>query len=174
MTKLAEALKGDFGELKVYRPYRDVRFSVDKSPIKDHVAMSGPGAGKSGCGGNYFHLKEEEYMMATGMYLPDAKQLNKFRELVTNPVEAKKIHALLNELKPYGWVLNDEGKLISAPKGYKKDDPEIELLRYKSLAVTCKRPIDDQLFDGAACLKLVKDGWTLASKWSKWLEENVA
>ena len=174
MAKLAVALQGDFGELKIYRPYRDVRFSTDKTPIKEHIAMSGPGAGKSGCGGHYFHLKEKEYMLATGIYLPDAKQLTKFRELVTNPTEAKKIHALLDELEPHGWTLNDDGKLTSAPKGYKKDDPEIDLLRYKSLAVTCKRPIDDQLIDGAACLKMVKDGWTLASKWSKWLEENVA
>ena len=173
MTKLALELQPTFGAIKVYRPYRDVRFSADKSPLKEHCAMSSPGAGKSGCGGYYFHVKETEYMMATGMYVPDAKQLNKFRQLVATPAEALKIHALLDELAQHGFVLVEEGKLTSAPKGYSKDHAEINLLRYKSLAISYKRPIDDNLFDGAACLKLVKDGWTLAGKWSKWLDENV-
>ena len=113
-------------------------------------------------------------MMAAGLYQPDTKQLEKFRQLVSTPAEAKKIHALLDELDAAGWALNAEGKLTTAPKGYKKEDPEIELLRYKSLAVSISKPIDDNLFDGEACLQMVKDGWTLASKWTKWLEANVA
>ncbi|MFT4033249.1 MAG: DUF2461 domain-containing protein [Siphonobacter sp.] len=117
-----------------YRIARDVRFSPDKSPYKTWLSASfGEGGRKSGKMDYYLHIQPGgESFLGGGMYEADAVQLAKFRQEVDYNSEGLKsiINApeFLNHFgKPYG------NSLKTAPKGYPKDHPEIELLRHTQL-----------------------------------------
>jgi len=169
MKLLAAALTPRFGPIKLFRPYRDVRFSADKKPIQEHASLAT--TGKDGI--HFFKITKDEVLLAVGVYEPDAKQLEKFRQLLDSPAEAKKVRALIAELEGKGWTLSDSGKLTGAPKGYKKDHPEIDLLRYKSLAVRYSEPMGKPWFK-PACLNKVVDSWAYADeKWFTFLREKV-
>jgi len=121
-----------------FRIYRDVRFSKDKRPYKTNM-----GAGFSPNGkmeqepGYYIHLEAgNKNMIAGGMYMPSPENLAKIRqEIDYNP---KGILKILNdkEFKKYFKGLSDWDRVKTAPKGYPKDHPQIELLKNKSFTVS--------------------------------------
>ncbi|MBS1680355.1 MAG: DUF2461 domain-containing protein [Bacteroidetes bacterium] len=121
-----------------FRIYRDVRFSKDKRPYKINM-----GAGFSANGkmeqepGFYVHLEPgNKSMIAGGMYMPNPDNLAKIRqEIDYNPKDILKI---LNdkEFKKYFKGLSDWDRVKTAPKGYSKDHPQIELLKNKSFTVS--------------------------------------
>lgn len=124
------------GKKCAYRIYRDVRFSPDKTPYKTHLGASITHGGKnSPYAGYYIHLEPGgKSMIAGGSWMPDGARIKKIREEIDyNADDFKKIlnkpsfKNLFNEL----W----DDRLKTAPKGYPKDHPEIELLRYKSFIV---------------------------------------
>src|SRR6266478_912321 len=73
---------------KVFRIYRDVRFSKDKSPYKTHIggyiAVDGTGQGPSAAAALYFHVGAEEVFVAAGQYMMDGEQLARFRQAVVD------------------------------------------------------------------------------------------
>ena len=74
MTELVEELAAEFGEAKIFRPYRDVRFSPDKSPYKTHIgAVLGTG---------YIQLSAEGLAAGDGMYGMSPVQLGRYRQAV--------------------------------------------------------------------------------------------
>jgi uncharacterized protein (TIGR02453 family) len=121
-----------------FRIYRDVRFSKDKRPYKTNM-----GAGFSPNGkmeqepGFYIHLEPgNKNMIAGGLYMPDPGNLAKIRqEIDYNP---KGILKILNdkEFKKHFKGLSDWDRVKTAPKGYPKDHPQIELLKNKSFTVS--------------------------------------
>ncbi|MGC4021158.1 MAG: DUF2461 domain-containing protein [Cyclobacteriaceae bacterium] len=121
-----------------FRIYRDIRFSKDKRPYKTNM-----GAGFSPNGkmeqepGFYIHLEPgNKSMIAGGMYMPSPENLAKIRqEIDYNP---KGILKILNdkEFKKYFDGLSDWDRVKTAPKGYPKDHPQIELLKNKSFTVS--------------------------------------
>ncbi|TAF63840.1 MAG: DUF2461 domain-containing protein [Cytophagales bacterium] len=119
----------------VFRIYRDVRFSSDKSPYKTHIgAYFAKGGKKSTAAGYYLHIEPEKSMLAGGAYQPPADYLHKIRqEIDYNSATLKKI----TESSDFRQFFNQiEGEsLKTAPKGYAKDHPEIDLLRKKSFIV---------------------------------------
>jgi uncharacterized protein (TIGR02453 family) len=121
-----------------FRIYRDVRFSKDKSPYKINM-----GAGFSPSGkmeqepGYYLHLQPgNKSFIAAGMYMPDAEKLAKIRQEVD--YSSEKLLAIINNktFKKLYPALDDFDKLKTAPKGYAKDHPQVELLKHKSFIVT--------------------------------------
>jgi len=125
----------DLGNLKaketLFRIYRDVRFSKNKDPFKKNFsAMIAQGGKKDMSGfGYYVHLQPGESFMAAGMYEPQPDQLAKIRQEIDYNGDAfKKIifeHAFAAR---FGKM--EGNQLKTSPKGYPKDHPEIELLRY--------------------------------------------
>ncbi len=116
-----------------YRIARDVRFTHDKSPYKTWLSASfSEGGRKSGRVDYYLHIQEGESFIGGGMWAATPEQLAKFRqEIDYNAQELKKIIYDPNFVKIFG---EPEGEFVkSAPKGYSKDNPEIELLRKKQL-----------------------------------------
>ena len=127
----------------VFRIYRDVRFSKDKSPYKTHFGAHITAAAKKSeihsRAGYYIHVGPGESMLAGGAYLPQGPWLKGIRkELAHN---AEEFRSIINNEKFQNYFGDLEGeKLKTAPRDYPKDHPEIELLKYKSFLAThpCK------------------------------------
>ena len=120
----------------MFRIYRDVRFSKDKSPYKPyasaHFAM---GKGVHGPG-YYFHIEPGASMLAGGMWMPEAADLQRIRERISQrPADWKKARRDLGD---------DEGALKRPPRGFSPDDPMIEDIKRKSFTAAT-RLTDDQV-----------------------------
>ncbi|HEV8063600.1 MAG TPA: DUF2461 domain-containing protein [Acidimicrobiales bacterium] len=126
MQELLSELSGEFGEPKIFRPYRDVRFSKDKSPYKANIA------GVLSKGG-YLHLDTGGFGVGCGMYMMAGDQIGRFRAAVADDETGPQLESIIAELRKGGITVGTHGELKTAPKGYPKDHPRIELLRYKDL-----------------------------------------
>ena len=125
----------------MFRIYRDVRFSKDKSPYKTNVAASFPwveggdsegphGFGESGNPGGYFHLSPGEVYIGGGMWHPPTAKLVSFRKAVVD--DPSGVRRLLEEpefVSQFGALSGD--KLKRVPPGFPPDHPEAELLKHK-------------------------------------------
>jgi uncharacterized protein (TIGR02453 family) len=123
----------------VFRIYRDVRFSKDKSPYKTnfgaHVTSAAKKSEIHSRAGYYIHLEPGGSFLAGGAYMPQGPWLKAIRqEIAYNADDLKKI---LNSksFKQYFGAMEGE-KLKTSPRDYPKDHPEIELLRHKSFLAT--------------------------------------
>jgi uncharacterized protein (TIGR02453 family) len=129
-----ESMKGIDVARSVFRINRDVRFSNDKSPYKTSIAavfIEGGRKNFSEYAGYYIHLENGGSLVAGGAYNPPTLWITGIREKIKN--EAGRFKSIINEpefVKIFGGLEGE--KLKSAPRGYKNDDPEIELLKMKS------------------------------------------
>jgi uncharacterized protein (TIGR02453 family) len=116
-----------------YRIARDVRFSKDKAPYKTWLSASfSEGGRKSGKMDYYLHIQDGGSFLGGGMYSPSPEQLAKLRqEIDYNAHELKNIIYNPIFIEVFGEAEGESVK--SAPKGYSKEHPEIELLRKKQL-----------------------------------------
>lgn len=139
----AELLKFDDGLAGLnprklgFRIYRDVRFSKDKRPYKVNMGAGfSPGGKMMQEPGYYIHIEPGKSFIAGGLYMPDPGNLAKIRqEIDYNPNGIQKILNNKN-LKKYFTGLDDFDRVKTAPKGYPKDHPQIELLKNKSFIVS--------------------------------------
>lgn len=116
-----------------YRIARDVRFTNDKAPYKSWLSASfSEGGRKSGRVDYYLHISENESFLGGGAWAATPEQLAKLRqEIDYNAQELKAIIYDSNFVKTFGDIQGESVK--SSPKGYTKDHPEIELLRFKQM-----------------------------------------
>jgi len=123
----------------IFRQYRDIRFSKDKTPYKGHMGASfDRGGKKSGFAGYYLHIEPGDKSMAGGgIWMPEAPQLKKIRqEIDYSWDEFLNIISNKDFKKIYGDLEHGEFKLSREPKGYEKSNPAIEYLKLKSLVAT--------------------------------------
>jgi uncharacterized protein (TIGR02453 family) len=127
MDALLAELSPEFGPVKVFRPYRDVRFSKDKTPYKTNLAaMVGEG---------YISFSAAGLGAGTGMYHMAPDQLDRYRRAVDDEATGGDVAALVAKLRKAGFDVIAHGVLKTAPKGYARDHPRIDLLRSKGLTV---------------------------------------
>lgn len=119
----------------VYRIYRDVRFSKNKSPYKTNMgAFMVPGGKKSGKAGYYLHIECGASFLAGGMYLPESKILKSVREEIMYGIDD--FNGIINDPVFKSTFENIYGdKLKRPPKGFPADFKDIELLKFKSFAL---------------------------------------
>ena len=137
-TALAEHSPGHLCNPRksVYRIYRDIRFTKDKSPYKTHVAAVFPpeGLARHGGAGFYFHFSADELLIGGGLYAPDSPGLRLVREqIASNPDELRGILADKGFQSAFGGL--DGRKLKRTPRGFRRDDPAADLLVYKQFLV---------------------------------------
>jgi uncharacterized protein (TIGR02453 family) len=138
IIKFEPIMKGLEVSSCVYRINRDIRFSNDKSPYKTHLgAFMVRGGRQNGdrYAGYYFHIEPgNNSMIAGGAYMPPADRLAVIREKIDE--DGDKLVRILKNKDFAGMFGEIEGeKLKTAPKGYPKDHPHIDLLRLKSFLV---------------------------------------
>ena len=118
----------------LFRINRDVRFSDDKSPYKTTMAAVLIKGGKrnfSERAGYYIHIEQGDSLIAGGAYLPPSAWISSIRREISSDSEAfRDIIEKSSFKRLFGGLSGD--RLKSAPKGYAKDHPDIDLLRYKS------------------------------------------
>ncbi len=133
VAKFDNSVKGLDAKKCVFRINRDIRFSADKSPYKSNMGASFSAGGKNSTNpGYYIHLEGNKSFLAAGKWMPDPTMLSAIRqEIDYNTKEFKKI-ITAKEFVSFFGELSDEDKLKTAPKGYPKDHPELELLKLKS------------------------------------------
>ncbi len=143
-------------KMKMFRIYRDVRFSKDKRPYKSHFAGSFARAGARLRGGYYVHIKPGESFIATGFWDPNKEDLLRIRKEFE--FDAAEIRKVINEKsfkKVWGELVGDE--LKTAPKGFDKEDPNIDLIRRKQYIFVRKFSDKEILTKGFA--KIIDDSF---------------
>ncbi len=121
------------GKNCIYRIYRDLRFSPDKRPYKEHIGAYIAVGGKTGNdAGYYIHFQNNNCMLACGMWGPDATLLKKIREEIY--YEPQVLYGILNDktFKKEWKTLDEETKLKRPPKNYPSDFQYIDLLMYRN------------------------------------------
>ena len=126
MTELLAELAPEFGEAKLFRPYRDVRFSANKAPYKTAIGAT------LGWGG-YVQLSAQGLASGSGMWMMAPDQLERYRMAVAAETTGQSLVVVLKALGAAGLQAEGHDSLKTAPKGYAKDHPRIELLRYKGV-----------------------------------------
>ena len=138
VLSLGEELR-DFGtelvtapDKAIYRIYRDVRFSKDKSPYKTHVAavFSARGLEKHVGAGLYFHVSPDELLVGGGIYRPGSRELLAIRQLIATDHEALRAICKDRTFRRFFGQMTGE-RLKSIPKGFAPDHPAADLLVYK-------------------------------------------
>jgi uncharacterized protein (TIGR02453 family) len=125
MAELVDELGAEFGDTKVFRPYRDVRFSSDKTPYKTHIgAMVGSG---------YVQLSADGLAAGDGMYVMAPDQLDRYRRAVASDRAGPELEQIIAMVEKAGIGVSGRDTLKSAPRGYPADHPRIGLLRHKGL-----------------------------------------
>jgi len=165
MVELLAALEPEFGPGRIFRPYRDVRFSPDKSPYKTHL-----GAWLEA--GGYLQLSAEGLAAGCGMYQMAADQLDRYRRAVADDRTGKELTRLIATIEGAGIGVHGHGSLKTAPKGYPKDHPRLELLRHKGITTWKEWPAAGWLGTAAAQQRIV--AFLRASRpLRQWLDANV-
>ncbi len=123
-------------KMKLYRIYRDVRFSKNKAPYKNSFSGAFVRATKALRGGYYFHLQPGgNSMVGGGFWQPNADDLKRIREEIA--MDAAPLREIINSAsfkKHFGELQGQQ--LKTAPRDFPKDHPDIDLLRYKSFIVS--------------------------------------
>jgi uncharacterized protein (TIGR02453 family) len=148
MTELTEELAAEFGEPKIFRPYRDVRFSADKSPYKTHIGAVIGGTG-------YVQLSAEGLGAGAGMWQMGPEQLERYRTAVVSDSPGAELEQVIALIEKADVTVHGHGALKSAPRGYPADHPRIALLRYKGLTAWQQWPVEPWLETAAAKERLV-------------------
>lgn len=121
----------DIEKFKLFRIYRDVRFSKDKTPYKPHFAGSFSRLGKNLRGGYYLRIRPGESFLAGGFWEPNKEDLLRIRkEIEVDPTEFREILEDKDFQHYFGNTFKGE-ELKTAPRGFDKEHPDVDLLRKK-------------------------------------------
>ena len=126
MAALLNELAGEFGPARIARPYRDVRFRADKSPYKTaiYAVMER---------GGYVHFGADGLTAGIGYYQMAPDQLDRYRQAVADDRHGADLAGIIERLTAAKIEVGGSSSLKSAPRGYPRDHPRIDLLRHKGL-----------------------------------------
>ncbi|HVK23001.1 MAG TPA: DUF2461 domain-containing protein [Actinokineospora sp.] len=169
LTELEKEFGGEFGAPKVFRPYRDVRFAKDKTPYKTNCG----GVIESGRGGGAYYVEVSPAGLRTGggCFHLAADQIARFRNAVAEEIHGDRLHDILATLRRQGWEIHGD-QLKSTPRGYAKDHPRIDLLRYRSVYAARVWEPDDVLHE-RDCLNRVRKAWRQLRPFNEWAFDHV-
>jgi uncharacterized protein (TIGR02453 family) len=165
---LSELVAEEFGPLRLFRPYRDVRFSKDKSPYKTRCYAVTEGEGGESY---YVEISATGLVVATGYWMMAADQLDRYRGAVDDDQSGPALERILTDLAARK-LTNDAPGLKTAPRGYRRDHQRVELLRHKSVAVMRRFPPARWLNTPAAADRIV-EVWRAAAPMNAWLADHV-
>jgi uncharacterized protein (TIGR02453 family) len=178
LAGVREAIDGayphcDLGEPKVFRIFRDVRFSKDKSPYKTHIGGFIP-LERAGARSTdvpmalYFHVGATETFGAAGHYMMDPSSLQRFRAAVADDKRGRALEKILGGLTRKGFTADSHESLKRVPKDYPAEHPRAELLKRKGLVVSFPK-VPKGLLASPKLTRWLADGCKTAAPLVEWL-----
>jgi uncharacterized protein (TIGR02453 family) len=167
--ELADATAEEFGSLRLFRPNRDVRFSKDKSPYKTTAAAM---TEREGGSTNYVQISADGLFVGAGMYHLAGDQLQRWRDALLDDRIGAKIAAITGALESEGYEVGAAESLKTAPRGWDKAHPRIELARQKGLVIS--REFRRAKWQSTkAALDRIVAVWRDAEPLCEWLDAHV-
>jgi uncharacterized protein (TIGR02453 family) len=164
MDELLAELAPEFGPAKIFRPYRDVRFSKDKSPYRTAIGAA--------IGDGYIQLSARGLAAGSGMYEMAPDQLERYRQAVAGDVTGTELERVVGAVRGQGIEVRGHEVLKTAPRGYPADHERIELLRCKGLIAWQEWPAAAWLGTAAARQRVA--GFLAATQpLASWLADHV-
>lgn len=168
---LARADDDGWGNGKVFRPNRDVRFSNDKRPYKTHCGAVIAFRDGTARASRYLQLDATGMMAGIGYWELSRDQVERLRTAIDDPRSGEELVHLVEVARAAGCeILGSE--LKRAPRGYSPDHPRIDLLRHKRLAVSRRWPVEPWMHTGEAYDQVTRT-WADGGDVAAWLESNV-
>jgi uncharacterized protein (TIGR02453 family) len=130
LTAMLALLEPSFGPAKIFRPNRDVRFSPDKSPYK--TAQGALASFQEGVG-YYVQLSADGLLVGGGCHTSSPAQLARFRNSVDATGTGEALERIVRRVSEAGFTVEGE-RLKTVPRGFPREHPRAELLKYKSLS----------------------------------------
>jgi uncharacterized protein (TIGR02453 family) len=165
MVALTGELADEFGTPKISRPYRDVRFSPDKTPYKTAIYAIFERGG-------YVRFSADGLTAGRGSYAMAPDQLDRYRRAVADERSGPALVAIVAKLTAQKVTVDGTANLKTAPKGYPKDHLRIDLLRHKDLIAWQDWPVGAWLGTRAAKTRVVQF-LRKATPLQEWLDEHV-
>ena len=138
MQALLDELAPQWGVGKIFRPYRDVRFSPDKTPYKTHI-------GALLEGGGYVQLSAEGLATGCGTWHMETDALRRYRDAVASDRTGAELVAIVATLNRKGVDAISRESLKTVPRGYDREHPRADLLKHKGLAAWKSWPVEPWL-----------------------------
>lgn len=130
-----DKIENESGKKSVMRIYRDVRFSKDKSPYKNHWGGGFQRATKQLRGGYYFHIQPGASFVGGGFWAPEPSDLKLIRDAIAADEKGfRKIISSKNFKDVFGELHGE--KLKTVPKGFDKEDSALDLLQFKQFLIS--------------------------------------
>ena len=179
LRHLAPEISGD-PKRSIFRIYRDVRFSKDKSPYKTHAACwffhveGSSKVGREAHGGGagfYFHLQPGASLVAGGLWMPPRPALVRIRTALAADPRAFERAVLAPAVRRRYGGLSDEAVLRRAPRPWGEDHPAARWLRYRSF--TLARALTDVQVTGARLTATLASDFALLLPLVRWLNTAV-
>ena len=124
-------------KMQIHRIYRDIRFSKDKTPYKNHFSVSFDRTKPLLRGGMYLHIENNASFVGGGFWEPNNEDLFRIRkEIELDASDLKKIITDKTFISYFGTIEGEE--LKTAPKGFDKTHLDIELIRKKQFVIRRK------------------------------------
>jgi uncharacterized protein (TIGR02453 family) len=169
LEALLDDLRGDFGdELKLFRQQRDLRFTPDKSPYKTTTY----GILYDGRDGYYAQLSSAGLYAGTGGYMLAPDQLERMRAAIDDDRSGPALVRAVKGAEADGLEIEGE-TLKTAPRGYPRQHPRIELLRHRSLIAGRRKRPGRRGIPAAAAREHLARTWRAAQPINDWLSEHV-
>ena len=165
MEELLAEVEGQLGPGRIFRPYRDIRFSADKSPYKTAIAAA---VGESG----YIQFSAAGLAAGRGRYLMERDQLQRYRQAVHAEPSGPDLARLVAAIRAAGIEVTARDRLKAGPRGFGTDHPRIDLLCLKGLIAWKQWPAGKWLATPKAKSRLL-EFWASAEPLEGWLAANV-
>ena len=169
---VGEKVSGNNAANMLFRIYRDVRFSTDKSPYKNNLAaVVAPLGKKDELSGIYIHLQPGNSFLAAGLYAPTPDQLAAARQELD--YNGSKLLAITgtDTFKKYFKKIEGE-TLTRPPKGYDANHLYIELLKNKQFFVST--PITDAEWTTDGMEKKIAEAYKIVQPFNRFFKEAIA
>jgi uncharacterized protein (TIGR02453 family) len=168
MELLADEVHDEFGPLHIFRAFRDTRFAKDKTPYKTNLGAVTEGEGGASY---YLHIAADGLYVGCGYYHMATDQLARYRAAVAEDEPGNALVALVASTERAGLAIGGDS-LKTAPRGYPRDHPRVELLRRKGL-IAGRQFAPAKWLGTRAALDRITGTWRGSAPLLAWLDTNV-
>lgn len=169
MLALMSALADEFGDAKLFRPYRDVRYGHDKTPYK---TQQGAFVAQGQSTGWYLQVDASGFRVGAGFYYAEPAALARFRRSVHDDVRGRELETILAKLRRTKWSVGGD-VMKTRPRGVDPGHPRLELLRHRSLTVGKHYGYGEDVLS-ADLLPRVRKDWRATTPLVEWVSTNAS